>query len=259
MAIASIQGQVQSSHRKRDEFHVEAYSLSDLAFHIAGGALNMALQIAALWWIAARSGYSRFSAGGILVTLLAAMFVADFVSGFLHWMFDTWWSETTPIVRRMVIMVREHHVYPGRIFKFGIFHDAGTLSWITVFLTLPLYVAVWLTKVTTMAQGYFVLGAVVTTVLIVFMLEFHKAGHSPCAPSWVRALQKLGLVLSPKHHLAHHHGAHDRNYCLINGHVDRTLGALGIWRFFERIVTLVTGAVPARDDREKMLRHGSLK
>ncbi len=242
----------------RDDFQVTPYSTNDLLFHVTGGILNLMTQLAATWWLASYWLTIRVSVLGLAVSFLVAMFTADFVSGLLHWAFDTWWSETTPILGRMVIMVREHHVYPGRIFKFGVFHDAGTLSWITLCLTLPVYGYVFRVKAPTAAQGYLVFVAIVSTLFIVFMLEFHKAGHTPCAPKWVKILQKSGLVLSTRHHLPHHHGLHDRNYCLINGHVDRTLGALGMWRCFEWLVTQTTGAIPARDDHRWMRRYGRI-
>lgn len=235
---------------------VEPYSAGDLAFHVAGGALCLLAQALAIRWLAGVWPDAAPAAAGLLLSFVAATFAADFISGLLHWAFDTWWSETTPILNRMVVMVREHHVYPSKIFKFGLFHDAGTLSWIMLIATLPLYAFSWRLASPPRFLAYAVFAAIVTTVLVVFMLEFHKAGHNPRPPRWVRALQRAGIVLSTKHHLSHHRGAHDRNYCLIHGHVDRTLGALGMWRLFEWAVHKATGAVPCANDREWLARFG---
>ena len=80
------------------------------------------------------------------------------------------------------------------------------------------------------AAGYAVLAAVVFSVLLVTMLEFHKCGHRARQPRWVRLLQKSGLLLSVTTTSGTTSGNHDYNYCLINGWADRTLGRLGLFR-----------------------------
>src|SRR5213075_3035749 len=106
----------------------------------------------------------------------AGIYVADLVSGLLHWAFDTWFDEDITFLRRMVLQVREHHVYPNRIFHISFRHDAGTLSWISLILTGPL--VLWATLAGSGPAGHFVvLASVIFSVLLVSMLEFHKCGH----------------------------------------------------------------------------------
>jgi ubiquitin-conjugating enzyme E2 variant len=155
----------------------------------------------------------------------------------------------------MVLQVREHHIHPGRIFKIHFTQDAGTLSWIALLLTAPAAAAAVLAGPAS-PLAHVLCAALVFNPLLVFMLEFHKCGHRPCGPAWVKLLQRLRLVLPVRHHLRHHSGNHDVNYCLINGWADLTLGRLGFFRGLEWLIQRLTGAEPQRDDAEWFRRFG---
>lgn len=239
---------------------IERYSKGDRWFHAIGGVLNGVCTITAIVWLFLNWRVLGPSWYMVLLAIAVGLFIVDFITGFLHWAFDAWFNENVTIVRRMVIMVREHHLYPERIFQYSFYHDAGILSWISLILTSPviLYSLYWSGNPTLSRIYYYaVCICVVTSFGLVFMLEFHKCGHSPRAAKWVRVLQKLHLLLSFEHHMKHHSGNYDRNYCLINGHVDRTLGRLGMWRGLEWIISRVTGAVPQSSDKEWLSRYRS--
>ena len=246
-----------------DPFAVEPYTPREVRVHLLGAALNALVWLAAVAWLAAAWRQAAPSLLGVALAILAGLYAADLLSGLLHWAFDTWFDDGLGFIRRMVLQVREHHIHPGRIFKIHFTQDAGTLSWIALLLVAPWLAAAWLAgpapgAASGAARGlaYPLAAAVVFDPLLVFMLEFHKCGHRPCGPAWVRALQRLGLVLPVRHHLTHHSGNHDVNYCLINGWADRTLGRLGLFRGLERLIQRHTGAVPQRDDEEWFRRFG---
>lgn len=119
---------------REDAFTVAPYTPSEVRFHLAGGMLNGSAVLAALVWLISNDmpGWSW-----ILLAVFAGMYAADLASGLLHWAFDTWFDEEITFLRRMVLQVREHHVYPNRIFHISFFHDAGTLSWIALILIGP--------------------------------------------------------------------------------------------------------------------------
>lgn len=239
-----------------DYLRVAPFTPGTVAFHIAGGLLAGGLVAMALVWLWRHHEVAPAPLG-VVAALAAGLFLADFVSGLLHWAFDTWFDETHPVLQRMVIMVREHHIYPQRIFKFPFYHDAGVLSWIVFVITAPFVIPA--------AMGWLgagpwlwacLAGTVLFSLLVVFMLEFHKVGHRSKVGPVVRTCQRLGLLLEHRHHVQHHIGNHDVNYCLINGIADKTLGRLGVFRWLEAAIHRLTGAVPQQNDHDFLERYG---
>jgi len=172
-------------------------------------------------------------------------------SGLLHWAFDTWFDENITFLRRMVLQVREHHVYPQPHLS----HQLPPRR--------PAHTVVDLADpdrsprplVATLAgagpAGHFrgFLASVIFSVLLVSMLEFHKCGHrarNPLVDS--RLLQRSGLLLSCA---AHQRPASLGQFttttnCIINGWADRTLGGrLGLFRGLEGMIARWTGAPSA--------------
>lgn len=237
-----------------DPFEVEPYSPREVRFHLVGAALNGLVWIAAIAWLGAGWRAEAPSPIWTAAAVLAGIYLADLASGTLHWAFDTWFSPDVTFVRRMVLQVREHHIHPSRIFMISFKQDAGTLSWIALALLVPVFA--WSLLTGGAAASYALLTLAVFDPLLVFMLEFHKCGHRPCGPWWVKALQKARLVLPVRHHLDHHQGNHDFNYCIINGWADVTLGRLGYFRALEWAIEGLTGARPQRDDHEWFRRFG---
>lgn len=229
-------------------------SRGDVIFHAAGGIVNASSTLAAVAWLIVNWTTIRPSPVFILAAFCVGILVGDLITGILHWAFDTWFSADTKFLRRMVLIVREHHIYPDRVFQYSFYHDAGALSVMAFLLTSPLFTYAFVQSAGD-SPGfhllyYAVCVAVTVSFALVFMFEFHKFGHRRDSRQVVRLLQRLGLLLSYAHHMKHHSGKHDRNYCLINGHADRTFGAAGGWRALESIISRLTGATPRSDDRE---------
>ena len=227
----------------------EAFSASDDLFQAAGGALNLAVTAPAVLFLATHR--DPFAGGWVLAAAGLAMgtFAADFVSGFLHWAFDTYFTERSSIIKRTVVRVREHHIFPDRIFQYSVWREAGTLSWFAALLSAPLYGLAFFTSETAgPLRSALVVTGLSLSLEITFMLEFHKAGHRRERGRFVRTLQRMRILLSPEHHLRHHTGPHDTHYCLVNGLADDTLGKLGVFRAMEAVVGAATGATAREHD-----------
>jgi Lipid desaturase domain len=232
-------------------------SRNGLVVHSLGAALNgVALFVTAAFLVQ----HAEMLVDGwplVLLAIAVATFLADFVSGLLHWAFDTWFSADPKPLRRMVFVVREHHLRPARIFRYRLRDEAGMLSWFGLLLSAPFLAFALIpagepgpVRVAAAVAG------VTASLEIVLMLEFHKCGHRIRRGRLIRALQRMHLLLSPEQHLRHHTGEHDVNYCLITGVADRTVGRLGVFRLLERCITGLTGAVPRVDDVEWARRYG---
>jgi TMEM189-like protein len=195
-----------------------------------------------------------------MISVTAAMYSADVVSGLLHWAFDTWFDETNTPTQRMVRIVREHHIYPQKIFNYGVGQEVGLMSWFGLLGLGPAYINYLVrtqTRRTVRPVDLDALAAgLVYSILITFSLEFHKQGHRFKRGRLVRALQAAHVILSPEHHMKHHSGEHDDYYCIVNGFGDSTLGRLGFFRLLESGVTTLTGMKPRENDREWRRRFG---
>jgi hypothetical protein len=228
-----------------DLFAVSRLSPAAIAAHVAGGVANcvsIAVGVAFLVEHAGYLGYWWAVAGG----LLAGAFLADFASGTMHWAFDTFFSEHSAVAR-MVVRVREHHVHPDRIFRYGFFEDGGLLAIFGFLLSAP-FVALAVLG-TPLHPALRVASALVGLSLaleIMLMGELHKCGHRLERGRVLTLLQRAHLVMSPEHHLAHHAGEHLTDYCLVNGWADDTLGKLGVFRGLERVVAVVAPQVRPR-------------
>ena len=121
------------------------YTPSEIRFHLIGAVLNGAVTLGGLVWLLRMGRTGALAWPWLVLAILAGFYAADLVSGLLHWAFDTWFDEDITFLRRMVLQVREHHVYPYRIFHISFTHDAGTLSWIALILTGPLILGAILT------------------------------------------------------------------------------------------------------------------
>jgi TMEM189-like protein len=235
-----------------------AHSLSivDRSFRLLGGFLNLLV----LSWAVARLAGQLSAAwqpallAGCLIAFGVATFAADLTSGLLHWAFDTWFSTTKGAFRRMVSIVREHHVKPDEIFSFRFATDSGMLSWFGGSGAFVLLMASRLVGDRPVLVVSLCLAAVVYSLDVALMFEYHKWGHRRRRGRMARAAQRCGLLLSPDHHLRHHRGAHDSHYCLINGLADRTLGEWGLFRGLERLISAVTGVQPRAEDHAILAR-----
>ncbi len=238
------------------EFDVPPLSRGDVVFHVIGTIQNAALTIWGLAWVTSHWHAAHPPWYALAIAVLAGLFLADFLSGLLHWAFDTWFDQRMASIARMVVVVREHHIYPQNIFRYRFRDECGPVSWASLFFTAPVYGVV---TTGTSEPGVVAFASVVTCLVIsvcmVLMLQCHKLGHRATRSKVLRALQWSHLLMSYRHHSQHHRGKRDVRYCLINGWADVVLDGIGFWRWVERGTEYVTGAVPRRNDRQWMRRY----
>jgi hypothetical protein len=221
-----------------DLFAVGRLSPAATTAHILGGIANCLSIAFSIVFLIEHPGYLKYW-WAVLAGLALGAFLADFASGTMHWAFDTYFSEHSAVAR-MVVRVREHHVYPDRIFRYGFFEDGGLLAVFGFVFSAPFVaLAVFGEQLPAALRMVAVLVGLSLALEIMFMGELHKIGHRTEQGQLLATLQRLHLVMSPEHHLAHHAGEHLTDYCLVNGWADDTLGKLGVFRGFEQLIAVV--------------------
>jgi Lipid desaturase domain len=174
-----------------------------------GIALNVLLICWCAYWVATADETLIPNAIDMATIILIGLFMADFLSGFVHWVTDTWFDEV--LSDRVVSIAREHHLYPSHILGYGFRDYVAYSSWPTILALGPIE--------------------------LLLTLAFAPA-------VWLYPLVFLCLTVN-----VHHGGNHDIRYCVINGWANFVFDHIGFWRGLERLVTILTGAHPRRNDQ----------
>jgi len=182
-----------------------------------------------------------------LLSLVAAMIVADLLSGLVHWGADTWGTVETPLLGGSLIRsFREHHVDPKSITH----HDFIEANGNSCLVLLPAVGLALVLPISTAAPwGLF--AATFLGILCFFLAatnEIHKRAHQDTPPPLFRALQRLHVILPATIHEIHHQSPFARYYCITTGWLNAPLTAIGFFATLETLIARVTGAIPRHDD-----------
>lgn len=207
---------------------------------------NVALVALCICWVAVNWVEVQPSAWIVAAAILAGYFTADFLSGFVHWLNDTWFNENAFLGRRIAI-AREHHTHPQNILGYTFWEQATVGSAPSVVLVGP--VAIWVSLSPASELSVFLMIVCLkVAVCLLFGTSLHNLGHRRGRFALTRLAQRLHLVMSPKHHLPHHRGDHSIRYCTVNGWANYPLDQLNLWRRLEGVIHRVTGAIPREND-----------
>ena len=172
-----------------------------------------------LWWV-----------------LPLAVLVVDFLSGVVHWLFDTRVQPGTSLLGRAAVNFLDHHVHPRRSAEVGF---AATTWRVAMYLSLPLMVTALLLPADWTQAWLFWLGA-----LSLVVAQTHKEAHKQRPLVFVRVLQRCHLSLPPYAHQRHHRH-HEQAYCVFTGWWNPLLDEIGFWRKLERALERRAGGAGA--------------
>jgi len=187
----------------------------------------------------------------IASAVMTGYMMADFISGFVHWLADTWGSSNMKYIGAALVRpFREHHVDAKAITRHDFIETNGNNClislWVGVIcLVLPLDIEGF------QALGVFSMVALGSMIFWVMMTnQFHKWSHTDEAtlPPLVKTLQHLHLILPPSHHEIHHTAPFDKYYCITTGWLNWPLTRVGFFKNLEKLVTLTFGLIPRADD-----------
>ena len=183
--------------------------------------------------------------------VLAALLLADFGSGIVHWSADTWGSERMPVLgSRFLRPFRVHHLNPEDILRRGFVDLNGDVA----LLGLPLLAGGLLIPLSEV-EGR--LASIFCAALGACSLptnQIHQWAHQNEAPAWVRWLQRRRLILSRERHALHHAAPYTTDYCITTGWCNPALSAMGFFPRAERWISRLTGAVPRGDEAGEPLQ-----
>jgi hypothetical protein len=188
----------------------------------------------------------------IVLGTLVGYFVADFASGLVHWGMDTWFSEA--VLGRAVAIAREHHTHPQHILAYG-FLEHATLGSAPSAAVIGPAALITAGCGTSPSSYFFMIVWFVTSTCLFFGTTFHNLGHRHSRSAFIRTAQKLHLVNSPERHWVHHRDGQIIRYCVINGWANYICDRLLVWRALERLIQMLTGAVPRKDDLDWQRRY----
>ncbi|MCP3104861.1 fatty acid desaturase family protein [Myxococcus sp. K15C18031901] len=181
----------------------------------------------------------------LLGAVLLGYLAADFVSGFVHWMGDTWGSTEMPVLGKALIRpFREHHVDEKAITR----HDFVETNGNNCLISLPVAIIAVCMPLTSSGWVFSAsfLGAMIFWVMATN--QFHKWSHMDTPPAAIGFLQRVHLILPPEHHRIHHTAPFNKYYCITVGWMNRPLTMVSFFPVLERLVTWATGLVPREDD-----------
>ena len=175
----------------------------------------------------------RPPAGMSLTEIIAAWLLADLLSGFGHWLEDTYCTAATPgIVGREICGPNlRHHTHQTEMLRgnfwrrnYTTFALAGVVVAIGGALGSP---------VVMLAGGFAALAN-----------ETHAWAHRRPSHWLPRMLQEMGLVVSPQQHGKHHRPPHKVAYCTLSNLLNPVLDRLRVWRGLEQAIEKLTGRKP---------------
>ena len=228
--------------RQRDRYSLrEGYSPAVRWFEIASIVAYALAMASLLYAIAPRVVTKPFLA---LSALMLGFVAADFLSGFVHWMADTWGTPDCPVIGKALIRpFREHHVDEKEITR----HDFVETNGNNCFISMPVAAGAALLPDGTVCFFF----AVMTFSLCLAIFgtnQFHKWAHMDAPPRCARVLQQASLILPPEHHAVHHTAPYAKYYCITVGWLNEALFRLRFFQTLEKVVTCVTGLIPREDD-----------
>jgi ubiquitin-conjugating enzyme E2 variant len=179
------------------------------------------------------------------LAILAGYLGADFISGFFHWLFDTWWRPETPVIGRVFVRTfREHHVDPTAITRHDFVETNGSNILAGAFLT-----SLGFGLLGTERSAQFLSSCMLFAGLFMAMTsQIHKWAHMDAPPAFVRLLQRSRILLSKEAHARHHEPPYVRSYCITCGWLNGTLHFFRFFQVLERLITAVSGKLPRADD-----------
>lgn len=174
---------------------------------------------------------------------IAVIFIADFISGLVHWWEDTYGDPKWPILGKYIVEPNLLHHSKPRAFLQGNYWSRNNTALITAVILIGVpAIFGWFSW---FYSAYILLAAQAN--------EIHRKAHQTDAENGpvIMFFQKIGLMQSRKHHGLHHAAPYDCNFCIITNYLNPILEALRFFPILEWILKHLFGISPLRTSDER--------
>lgn len=156
---------------------------------------------------------------------VACLLAADFLSGFFHWLEDTYCREGLPFVGELICDPNiEHHNNPTAMVEGKTFRDR---NWVQ-------FAIAWPVAFICLMAGWW--PAALTLYLLSFANEIHAYNHGVQPPLVLSLLRESHILQDNRGH-AVHHGLPKTTYCVMTPFLNPVLDEFGFWRSLELLAT----------------------
>ena len=168
--------------------------------------------------------------------LLLSYFIADIISGIIHWIGDTLGNENTPFVGNNFIKpFRLHHQNPRLMSSISVSENLGSSFFLIIIPEALLLFIInssneELNHIYFLCQNIFFFSALTNL--------FHRWAHrrrNELTPIII-FLQDYHIILNPTHHQKHHSGDYNKSFCVTNGWGNLILDKLKLWSLLCKLV-----------------------
>ena len=183
-------------------------------------------------------------------TIFLCWWAADFLTGFFHWLEDTYCLENLPLIGGFICEPNiEHHLDPQLMVRVGTFFSRNVFQWV---LCGGLFAALWMVG---MGNIY----SFLTLLFASFGNEVHRWNHMSRSGPVISFIKETGLIQSQRQHSLHHKPPHTGYYCVLSSQLNPILERVGFWRRLEDCVEFVSGISPKREQRRDAQPRKNLK
>lgn len=161
-----------------------------------------------------------------MLDILLCILVADFLTGLIHWVEDTYGLPSWPLLGASVIEPNILHHENQLHFTMGsvLYRNYQVFAFGAAALAI-VYVTGWLTW-----------QLALTLCLASMGNEVHAWAHKRPKSRVVRLLQDMKLLICPEQHARHHRKPYDTNFCTLTNWLNPVLDALAFWRGLELLL-----------------------
>lgn len=175
-----------------------------------------------------------------IISVSAGYILATLATGALHFIFDNYFSEKTPILGFIVDEFRKHHTDPGKIAR-----EDNLQCLNTTFLSANLILPLVLFFSVKFNMGSILINFFLSSTIFMSITNLvHRQNHLKDInniPYWHKFMYKHGIFQSPQQHQVHHTAPHNKSFCILSDVFNPFLNEKDFWRKITIVVKKITG------------------